>query len=137
MHCWAFGVTLSRVPSVGITVYVIDPDPTEQQRIAGALAADAEAVVTFGNAETFLGSRPLRTPAVLVTAAVLPDMGIVDLIAELGRASIAVPVIAIGADVDVSVAVEIMRAGAADFIERPFSARRLKNAVRKLCGRQG
>ena len=122
---------------MGITVYVIDPDPTEQQRISRVLASDAETVLPFGSAETLLGSRPLRTPAVLVSAVVLPDMGIVDLIAELGRAGIALPVIAIGADVDVPVAVEIMRAGAADFIERPFSARRLKNAVRKLCGRQG
>jgi FixJ family two-component response regulator len=122
---------------VGITVYIIDPDPVEQRRISGVLASDAETVLPFASAETFLESRPLRTPAVLVSALVLPGMGIVDLIAELGRAGIALPVIAIGADVDVSVAVEIMRAGAADFIERPFSARRLKNAVRKLCGRQG
>jgi FixJ family two-component response regulator len=137
MRPWSFDLTLAWVPNVGITVYVIDPDPTEQRRISSVLASDAENVLPFASAETFLGSRPLRTPAVLVTAVVLPGMGIVDLIAELGRAGIALPVIAIGADVDVPVAVEIMRAGAADFIERPFSARRLKNAVRKLCVRQG
>jgi FixJ family two-component response regulator len=137
MRWWLFGLTLACVANVGITVYVIDPDPVEQRRISGVLASDAETVLPFASAETFLESRPLRTPAVLVSALVLPGMGIVDLIAELGRAGIALPVIAIGADVDVSVAVEIMRAGAADFIERPFSARRLKNAVRKLCGRQG
>jgi len=125
------------VPNVGITAYVIDPDPTEQQRISSVLTSDVETVLLFGSAETFLESRPLRAPAVVVTAVVLPDMGIVDLIAELRRTGMPVPVIAIGTGVDVPVAVEIMRAGAADFIERPFSARRLKNAVRKLCGRKG
>jgi FixJ family two-component response regulator len=117
---------------VKITVYIVDSDPVEQQRIAAALGPEAGAVVPFGSAEAFLASMPLRAPALLIAAAVLPGMGIVQLLGELTRLKIELPVIAVGAGVDLQAAVDIMRAGAVDFIERPFSSRKLRNAVRRL-----
>lgn len=118
-----------------IFIYVIDPDPTQQHRIVNAVTPEAEAVLPFSSAEAFLESMPLRTPALLIAAAALPGMGVPQLIRELRRAAVELPVIAIGVDADVQAAVELMRAGAADFIERPVSARQLRNAVRKLVSR--
>jgi FixJ family two-component response regulator len=117
---------------VKLTIYVIDPDPTEQQKIAAALAPEAEAVLLFDSAEAFFESTLVREPAVLIASATLPGICVAQVIQDLKRAAIELPVIAVGADVDLHAAVEIMRAGAADFIQRPYSAQQLRNAVRNL-----
>ena len=117
-----------------IALYVVDPDPAEQRRIATALAPEVEAVLTFGSAEALLESLPLRAPALLIAATSLPGMSIPQLIRELRSAGAELPIVAIGADANLREAVEIMRAGAADFIARPFTVRRLRSVVRALSG---
>ena len=71
-------------------------------------------------------------PALLIAAVALPGMDVSQLIRELRCADIDLPVIAIGADADVPAVVELMRAGAADFIAFPFTARKLRTAMRSL-----
>jgi FixJ family two-component response regulator len=61
-------------------------------------------------------------------------MSVPQLIQQLRSAGADLPVVAIGADADLREAVEIMRAGAADFIARPFTVRRLRSVVRALNG---
>jgi FixJ family two-component response regulator len=122
---------------VKLFLYVVDPDPAEQRRIATALAPEVGAVLPFGSAEALLESLPLREPALLIAATSLPGMSVPQLIQQLRSAGAALPVAAIGADADLPAAVEIMRAGAADFIARPFTVRRLRNVVRALCGPVG
>jgi FixJ family two-component response regulator len=119
---------------VKIPLYVVDPDPAERRRIATALAPEVEAVLSFGSAEALLESMPLRVPALLIAATCLPGMSVPQLIRQLRSAGAELPVVAIGADADLPAAVEVMRAGAADFIARPFTARKLRNAVRALNG---
>jgi FixJ family two-component response regulator len=122
---------------VKISLYVVDPDPAEQRRIATALAPEVEAVLSFGSAEALLQSLPLRAPALLIAATSLPRMSVPQLIRQLRSVGAELPVVAIGADADLPAAVEVMRAGAADFIARPFTVRRLRNMVRALSGRGG
>jgi FixJ family two-component response regulator len=122
---------------VKIFLYVVDPDPAEQRRIATALASEVEAALPFGSAEALLESLPLRAPARVIATTCLAGMSVPQLIRQLRSAGAELPVIAIGADADLRGAVEIMRAGAADFIARPFTVRRLRSVVRALSGPGG
>ena len=117
-----------------IVLYVVDPDPAEQRWVATALARDVEVVIPFASAEALLETLPLRAPGLLIAATSLPGMSIPELIRQLRSAGAELPVVAIGADADLPAAVEIMRAGAADFIARPFTVRKLRSTVRSLSG---
>lgn len=109
------------------TVYLIEPDPAERDRIVADLATHAKAVIAFARGRDFLEHGDLAESPCVVVELELPDMRAVDVVTAVGRI---VPVIVLGRVDDLSVAVEMMRAGAADFLDRPCDKRRLRAAVR-------
>ncbi|MDM0109010.1 hypothetical protein QTH97_28985 [Variovorax sp. J22R24] len=109
------------------SVYLIEPDPDEKARLAAVLAGFTHAVVALDGARAFFAVRPVEEYACVLAALELPDMDILDFVASAGRI---LPVIVLGRTDELCVAVDIMRAGAVDFLERPSDARRLRAAVR-------
>ncbi|RZL90599.1 MAG: response regulator [Variovorax sp.] len=109
------------------TVYLIEADPGAQERVAAALAGFAKAVVTFDCTLAFLSERQVEEYACVIVELEPPDMGVLDFVATAGRI---LPVIVVGRTEDLEVAVDIMRAGAANFLDRPCDGRRLRAAVR-------
>lgn len=119
----ASGVLPRPLPSV----YVVDPDPLERNRVAGALAGSVDKVATFERGGDFLKHPAVDEPSCILVALALSDMPVIDFIAAARGAA---PVIVLGRVDDLSVAVELIRAGAVDVLDRPFDARRLRAAVR-------
>lgn len=112
------------------TLSVIDPDPVERHRLQSVLSAVAETVAAFENVETFLAQVDALDSEGLVASAALPRL--LALLKWLKRRGVALPVIVLDRDTAFRTAVEIMRAGAADFIESGFDDRHLLAAVRKV-----
>jgi FixJ family two-component response regulator len=116
------------------TVYLIDPAPIELRRVADALAGESVTIETYDSAEHFLGRVVAMPSGCVLVPADLPGMGARALIEEIQRRDFALAVVVIGREPDLAVAVELVRAGAVDFLEHPFSDRRLRSAVRRAIG---
>lgn len=114
------------------TIYIIDPDASARQSLECALTPTFRHVKTFDDAEPFLAQCESIQQGCLITSVLLPGTSVPELIDRLKSEVIRLPVIVLGDDSKMSLAVSIMRAGAADFIEKPFSEHRLKEAIRRV-----
>ena len=87
-------------------------------------------VRTFTTAEDFLGNRDRENACCIVCDVRLPDMSGLELQAELQKRKSAVPVVLITGHGDISMAVSAVKAGAHDFLEKPFSPDRLIETIK-------
>ena len=86
---------------------------------------------SFVSADAFLQSSPPLTGACVVTDVRMPGTSGVELTAKLKQRDAAVPVIVITGHADVPLAIQAMKAGAADFIEKPFDDETILSSIRK------
>jgi len=116
------------------TVYIIDSNKDRRARYAAALAGEPFAVHSYDSARQFLDQTGATSSGCVIASAELPDGGARALIDEIRQRGLPLVVIVVGETPDLSVAVDLMRAGAADFLEQPVSDRRLLEAVRQAVG---
>ena len=112
-------------------VHVVDDEEPVRKSLAFLLTMSGFAVRMHESATSFLELAPGIGRACLVTDLRMPDMSGVDLLARLNDARAMVPAIVITGHGDVPMAVAAMKAGAVDFIEKPFSDDVLIDAIRK------
>ena len=113
----------------GPVVYVIDDDRAVRETLREALETAGHAVEDYASGEGFLQAfRPGRDACLLLDA-YLPGMSGLDLLHRLGTAGHHVPAIMITGHSDVAMAVEAMKAGALDFVEKPIGVPDLLIAV--------
>lgn len=112
------------------TVCIVDDDESVRESLGELLDAADYAVISFSSAVQFLASGALASCTCLITDIRMPDMDGIALQEELARRGIRVPVIVMTGHADVPLAVRAMRAGATDFIEKPFKHETLLSAVR-------
>jgi FixJ family two-component response regulator len=110
-------------------VYVVEDDPGMCDCLHDLLASVAIPAETYANAEEFLESENGSRAGCLVTDVCLPGMSGFDLQRALARRSIRLPIIMITGYGDVRTAVRAMKAGAVDFIEKPFSGQLLLDSI--------
>lgn len=111
-------------------VVVVDDDADMRESMEFLLGARGMATAGFATAEDLLASGIARSAACLVADVRLgPGMDGVALVEELRRRRDAVPVVVVTGHADVPLAVRAMRAGAADFVEKPFGAERMLSAI--------
>jgi FixJ family two-component response regulator len=110
-------------------VFVVDDDPSVRDAIKRLLGTVGLRVKSFGSAPEFLaGDRP-EGPSCLVLDVRLPVMSGIDFQRELSKANIRIPVIFITAHGDVPMSVKAMKAGAVEFLIKPFHDQDLLDAV--------
>jgi two-component system CheB/CheR fusion protein len=103
------------------TIFVVDDDDQLRQALRSVLADDGRDVEDFASCEAFLEAyHPSREGCLLVDA-YLPGMKGVELLQRLQEKGYPLPAIMITGQSDVGMAVQAMKAGAADFIEKPIS----------------
>ncbi len=102
------------------TVHIVDDEEPVRKSLAFMLTMNGFAVKMHQTAEAFLAFAPSVRNGILVTDLRMPEMSGVDLIRRLGDQKIRIPSIVITGHGDVPMAVEAMKAGALDFIEKPF-----------------
>ena len=102
-------------------IYLVDDDPDLRDGLRAVLEEDGLIVEDYATCETFLAAyRPGREACLLIDA-YLPGMSGLELLQHLQDGGHRLPAIMITGNSDVSVAVQAMKAGASDFIEKPVS----------------
>ncbi len=111
-------------------VHLIDDDEAVRQSLAFLLASAGFAVRIYASATAFLDALVAVQPGCIVTDVRMPGLSGLDLQRELISRRIGLPVIVMTGHGDVKLAVEVMKAGAVDFIEKPFQDDTLIAAIR-------
>jgi two-component system response regulator FixJ len=114
-------------------VHVVDDDAAVRDSLQLLLEASGLPVQTYGSANEFLGAAAGLAGCVL-TDVRMPDIDGLELQRRLNERGIRLPVIVMTAQADVPLAVRAMKAGAVDFLEKPFSDDALLNAVTRALG---
>jgi FixJ family two-component response regulator len=117
-----------RAPAAGV-VYAVDDDPLVREVLCDLLATINVEVREFGSARDFLSRFEPYACQCLVCDLRMPDVDGLALQKELNAAKAAPPLIFLTGFAEVSIAVEAMRQGAFDFVEKPFSPQVLLHKV--------
>jgi two-component system response regulator FixJ len=110
------------------TVFIVDDDAAIRDSLRMMLEAAGHTVRDFASAQSFLSDPDLRGGCLIVDIR-MPGMGGLELQEELVRRKVNIPVIVITGHGDVPLAVRAMRAGAIDFVEKPFDEERMLQGV--------
>ncbi len=116
------------------SVFVIDDDAGIRAAIRSVLEEDGRAVEAFADGEAFLAAHPQDGPGCLLIDAYLPGMKGLDLLRHLQNAGSRMPAIMITGRSDVAMAVQAMKAGASDFIEKPVGRDDLLASIDRALG---
>ncbi len=111
-------------------VFVVDDDPSVRRSTERLLRSAGFKVQTYSSAGEFLGGHRSEGPACLVLDVRMPGLSGLDLQRELAQSEIHIPIIFITAHGDIPMSVRAMKAGAAEFLTKPFRGRSLLDAVR-------
>ena len=102
-------------------IYIVDDDEAIRDSLAMLLESAGHVVVTFEAAADALESCRTRLPACIITDVRMPEMDGLEFQNQISAERFDVPVIVITGHADVPLAVRAMKAGAVDFIEKPFA----------------
>jgi two-component system CheB/CheR fusion protein len=102
-------------------IYIVDDDTNLRDMLRQTLEADGQVVHDFPTCEAFLAAYRPGAPGCLLVDAYLPGLDGLELLRRMRAAGNLLPAIMITGNSDVAMAVAAMRAGAADFIEKPVS----------------
>jgi two-component system response regulator FixJ len=111
-------------------ICVIDDDDAMRDSLSFLLDSAELSADTYESAITFLQALAGLDPACIITDVRMPEMSGTDLLRRLNDMGRAIPVIVITGHGDISLAVEAMKLGAADFLEKPFADEVFIGAVR-------
>jgi len=118
------------VPSDAAIVHVVDDDKAMRDSMAFLLRAENFQVQTYADAADFLNALPQIKAGCVVTDVRMPGMSGIELLQRLRDLKVSLPVIVVSGHGDVPLAVEAMKTGALDFIEKPFDDNVFLRAVR-------
>ena len=117
------------------TVHVIDDDEAVRQSLEFLLRASGVAAKTYESASAFLNALPTVEAGCIITDVRMPGISGMELLKRLGEMQVKLPVIVITGHGDVPLAVEAMKIGAVDFLEKPFEDEHLLGSVRSALDR--
>ena len=118
------------MPSDKGVVHVIDDDEAMRESLSFLLGAVGIEVQTYESAEAFLKVAPTAKAGCVITDVRMPGLSGVELLRQLRDRQVSISVIMITGHGDVPLAVEAMKIGAMDFLEKPFDDEALLASVR-------
>ena len=116
-------------------VFVVDDEASVRYTLKSLIESTGLCVQTFGSAEEFLESKVPDSPSCLVLDVRLPGLHGLDLQRELAERGTPIPVVFVTAYGDIEMSVQAMKAGAVEFLTKPFRSRDLLDAVRRAIER--
>jgi FixJ family two-component response regulator len=118
------------VPEPDATVYVVDDDPSVRSATERLVRSAGLAVRTFGSAREFLDFPRPDAPACLVLDVQMPGQSGLDLQDEMARSAAPLPIIFVTGHGDIPMTVRAMKAGAVEFLTKPYRKADLLAAIR-------
>ncbi len=110
-------------------IYVIDDEEAVRDSVAFLLEARELQAQSFASAGEFLAAVPSLAPGCVLTDMRMPGMDGLDLLRHIRERNLTWPVVVMTAHGEVPLAVQALKAGASDFIEKPFAGDALMDAV--------
>ena len=111
-------------------VYVIDDDDAVRESLEFLLKTAKVKVQGFDSAKTFLEILPQVKSGCIVTDIRMPEITGIDLLRRVKELDLDIPVIVVTGHGDIALAVEAMKVGAVDFLEKPFDDDMILSSVR-------
>jgi RNA polymerase sigma factor (sigma-70 family) len=118
-------------------VFVVDDDPSVRSSLKFLLSTVGLQVEGFGSADNFLHRKPPDAPSCLVLDVRLPGLSGLDFQRELAVKNIRIPIIFLTGHGDIPMSVRAMKAGAVEFLTKPFRDQDLLDAVRVALEQDG
>jgi len=112
-------------------VYVVDDDISVREALSSLIRSAGLRVETFSSAREFLGQSPSEGPSCLVLDVRLPDLNGLALQQELAAINNQIPIIFITGHGDIPTSVRAMKAGAMEFLTKPFENQELLDAIQE------
>ena len=112
-------------------VFIVDDDPSVRKSLARLIRSAGYRVEAFGSAEDFLSREPSIGPCCIVLDVRMPGVSGLDLQKTLASALHGIPIVFITGHGDVSMSVSAMKAGAVDFLTKPFEGKDLLSAIQR------
>ena len=118
-------------------IFVVDDDRAVREALRDLLEADGRAVEIYDSCEAFLGTYRPGRQGCLVVDALMPGMSGLELLQRLKSEQSRLPAIMVTGHGDVTMAVQAMKVGAADFIEKPIGYKELLASVERALEQAG
>lgn len=112
-------------------IHVIDDDDAARDSLQFFLEAAGQSVRCYENAAAFLAELPATKAGCVITDVRMPGMTGLELLKTLKARGFPLPVIVVTGHGDIPLAVEAMREGAADFLEKPYDDEALMDSIRR------
>jgi FixJ family two-component response regulator len=122
-------------------VFIVDDDVSVRDVLAAVLTIEGFRVTRFGEGDSFLAAARMQTPACVLLDVHMPGRSGLEVLRDIDAQRFGAPIFVISAQADIPVAVEAIRRGAFDFIEKPFDpesvAARVHAAIESFARRNG
>jgi FixJ family two-component response regulator len=116
-------------------VFVVDDDDSVRESLGGLIRSAGLSVETFASAQQFWDRPRANAPSCLVLDVHLPGLSGFDLQKRMSEGAIEIPIIFITGRGDIPMSVRAMKAGAVEFLTKPFSDHDLLDAIRQAIER--
>jgi len=121
-------------------IYIVDDDPAVRDALSVLFNMEGYVVETFSDGDTFVQSASKAVPACVMLDVHMPGRSGIEILKALNAENYPAPIFIISGQGDIPMAVEAIRNGAFDFVEKPFSAEtvldRVKEAIAAMKQRQ-
>lgn len=112
-------------------IFVVDDDPSVRDALAVVFSLEGFHVTSFAEGGTFIAAARARTPACIILDVHMPGRSGLDILKELNAQNYPAPIFIISGQGDIPMAVDAIKSGALDFIEKPFDAETVVERVRE------
>src|ERR1700739_2559410 len=116
-------------------IYVVDDDVSVREAVGSLIRSAGLSVRTFATAQEMLASLRKELPSCLVLDIQLPDINGFELQQELAKKDMQIPIIFLTGHGDIPMSVRAIKAGALEFLTKPFDDEYLLKAIRSAIGR--
>lgn len=123
------------MPDSKAIVFVVDDDESVRKSLARVIRSAGLRVETFASAQQFLAGQRADVPSCLVLDVRMPGLSGLDLQQRLAEISVEIPIVFITGHGDVPTSVRAMKAGAVEFLTKPFSKQDLLNGIQQAIQR--
>src|SRR5713101_2822624 len=117
------------MPEPDAIVFVVDDDAAVREALGGLIRSAGLKVETFASAQEFLARAPADVSSCLVLDARLPGLSGLDLQSRMAEINREIPIVFITGHGDIPTSVRAMKAGAVEFLTKPFGDRELLDAI--------
>lgn len=112
-------------------IIIVDDDPSVRDALSVVFTLEGFHVTSFGDGQSLLTAARARTPSCIILDVHMPGRSGLDILRELNAQDYGAPIFIISGQGDIPMAVEAIKSGALDFIEKPFNAETVVSRVRE------